>query len=179
MSLPQNKLQLLTLAAFAGLVGCHDTCEGDIVPEGTSFKVTILEASSDCPAIVPLQAGDTLTMRAGAVWSQGGDGICTGNSSTGAPPEFPQFPMSPFKLGTCSEGPIGIGFDCEATAPDCVTGAINRKGHVRASPKLARYPERGETITTDLTLSVAVGADADAACVSNCFTKIPITVQML
>lgn len=70
------------------------------MPEGTSFTVTVLDAPSDCPGIMPLKAGDTLSMHAGAVWAEGGDGICTGNSSTGAPPELPQFPISTFKLGT-------------------------------------------------------------------------------
>ncbi|MDF3067280.1 MAG: hypothetical protein K0R38_2881 [Polyangiaceae bacterium] len=116
-------------------------------------------------------------MRAGAVWAQGGDGICTGNSSTGAPPELAQFPMSSFKLGSCSEDPIGIGFDCKATAPDCATGDIARQGHVSGFPDLSRYPKRGETISTHLTFTVSVGADA--SCTSECFTKIPITVEVL
>jgi hypothetical protein len=85
--------------------------------------------------------------------------------------------MSSFKLGSCSEDPIGIGFDCKATAPDCATGDIARQGHVSGFPDLSRYPKRGETISTHLTFTVSVGADA--SCTSECFTKIPITVEVL
>ena len=87
------------------LFACHGVCEQDTVPEGTTFTLTVTSPSTDCPGIVPLQAGDTLTLRAGAIWSEGSEGICTGNSSTGVPSEFPRYPNAPFKLGECSMGP--------------------------------------------------------------------------
>ena len=166
-----------TIAIGDLLLACHGVCEQETVPEGTTFTLTVTSPSTDCPEIVPLKAGDTLTLRAGKIWTEGGDGICTGNSSTGAPPEFPQYPASPFKLGECSMGPLGLGFECRATAPDCAMGDVAGSGHVNGGPTLSRFPKRGETMSTELVLSVAAGADA--SCRASCLTKIPATIEML
>lgn len=152
MSRRRNSWKLLT-GACGLLLACHGVCGQEPVPEGTTFILTVTSPSAECPEIVPLKAGDTLTLRAGEIWTEGGDGICTGNASTGAPPEFPQYPASAFKLGECSMGPA-IGFDCTATAPDCAIGNIGGAGHVSAGLPLSRFPERGETTSTELIVNV-------------------------
>jgi len=79
-------------------------------------------------------------------------------------------------LGECSMGP-GIGFDCNATAPDCAMGNIGGAGHVSAGLPLSRFPERGKTTSTELIVNVTVGADT--SCYSSCTTKIPATITRL
>jgi len=176
MSLLRPSWRLFASLSCGLPLACHGVCEQETVPEGTTFTLTVISPSTDCPDIVPLKAGDTLTLRAGTVWTQGGDGICTGNSSTGAPPEFPQYPASPFKLGECSMGPLGLGFDCSATAPDCPMGNIPGTGYVKGGPRLSRFPTRGEAMSTELVVHVGVGANT--SCLSACSTNIPATITM-
>lgn len=161
----------LVVASVCTLVGaCHTDCDYETVPEGTEFRVTVAAPSAECPELVPLRAGDTLTLRAGALSD---DGNCKGNASTGVPDEFPTYPESPFRIGLCGTGYAGnLGFDCTATAPDCAGGG-EPGGNVRAF--VARLPEGGALLDTVYTVSVVAGTQG--AC--SCFTKIPITIQRL
>lgn len=163
--------------AVLGSFGCHEVCEQDIVAEGTTYRVTVKAPSVDCPELLPLKAGETLTFRAGAVISRTGDGGCTGNASTGAPPELPQYPASPFTLGKCQGGRIGfLGFECEATAPECASGDIEGPGTIRESGIGVR-PKWGEVLDSEFTITL--GAGADTSCFSACSTKIPITIELI
>jgi hypothetical protein len=177
MNLIRSSRRLFLGLATLGSVGCHEVCEHDIVAEGTTYRVTVKAPSIDCPELLPLKAGDTLTFRAGAVISRTGDGGCTGNASAGAPPELPQYPASPFSLGRCQGGRIGfLGFECSVTAPECASGDITRPGTIRVSGIGVR-PKWGEVLDSEFTITLGVGADT--ACLSACLTKIPITIQLI
>jgi hypothetical protein len=96
VSLGKTRLVAMTIVAvFAALfqTGCHTGCDREVLPEGARFVATVVTPSTVCPEFVPLRAGDTLTLVAGPVSD---DGTCEGNGSTGVPPEFPQYPNSPF-----------------------------------------------------------------------------------
>lgn len=178
MTHPRANLSVALAAAISLLPACGPSCDQEAVPEGTPFKVTVLAPSAECPEIVPLKAGDTLTVRAGPISDGGGDDSrsgCTENLSSGIPPEFPQFPVSPFKIGTCATGVTGEAFDCEATAPNCASGDLAGSGAVSGGS--SRRPKPGEVLNADYVIGVYVGADL--ACMSSCFTKIPITIERL
>ncbi len=175
---PRANLGVALAAAMGVAPACHplSDCQGT-VPEGTAFKVTVLAPSAECPEIVPLKAGDTLTLRAGPIVN-GRDNTssnCEENQNTGVPAEFPQFPVSPFLVETCSTAATGEGFSCEATAPNCAIGDGLGSGSVSAS--FGPRPKPGEVLHADFTIGVYVGADL--ACRSSCFTKIPITIERL
>ena len=176
--IPRARLCVALAAAIGVLPACGPSCDEEAVPEGTPFKVTVLAPSAECPEIVPLKAGDTLTVRAGPITDGGGDDArsgCKENYSAGIAPEFPQFPASPFQIGTCATGVTGLAFDCEATSPNCATGDLAGSGSVRGGS--SRRPKPGEVLNADYIITVNVGADL--ACMSACFTKIPITIERL
>jgi hypothetical protein len=152
--------------------GCHTGCEHEVRAAGTEFKVTVVSPSAECPEIVTLRAGDTLTLRAGPVSD---DGNCKGNGSAGVPAEFPQHPASPITVGGCGTGYAGnLGFACTATAPDC-GGAAQTEGSVRAF--VTRMPEGDAPVNSEFTVSVAAGGDT--SCRASCLTRIPITIQRI
>jgi hypothetical protein len=162
------------LATSAGLLvqACHTGCEHELLAAGTEFKVTVVSPSVECPEIVTLRAGDTLTLRAGPVSD---DGNCRGNGSVGVPAEFPQYPASPITMGPCATGYTGnLGFACTATAPDC-GGPAQTGGSVRAF--VTRLPEGDAPVNGEYTVSVAAGGDT--SCRSSCLTRIAITIQRL
>jgi hypothetical protein len=128
--------------------------------------------SAECPEIVTLRAGDTLTLRAGRVSD---DGSCEANASAGVPAEFPRYPASPITVGACATGHTGnLGFACTATAPDC-GGPAQTGGSVRAF--VTRMPEGDAPVNSEYTVSVAAGGDT--SCRSSCLTRIPITIQRI
>lgn len=169
-----NSVVRLARAGLGLLAACHQPCEHDsIVTEGTRFKATVAGPSPQCPEIVPLKAGDVLTFSAGRV----GEGECRGNVSSGLAPEFPQYPIAPYRIDKCEEE-IGIGrFECTATAPDCITGSLEGPGTVRGGFTLSRYPDQSEVLSGELSVTVAVGSDV--SCRSSCSTKIPVSVERL
>jgi hypothetical protein len=174
MLLRLSRLFGTALAASACLLvqSCHTGCEHEVLAAGTEFKVTVVSPSAECPEIVTLRAGDTLTLRAGPVSD---DGNCKGNGSAGVPAEFPQHPDSPITIGACATGYTGnLGFDCMATAPDC-GGPAQTGGSVRAF--VTRMPEGDAPVNSEYTVSVAAGSDT--SCRSSCLTRIPITIQRM
>ena len=170
----QGKASLTAIAMGGGIAAllqaaCHTGCDLQVVPEGARFVATVVAPSAECPELVPLRAGDTLTLVAGPVSD---DGVCEGNGSTGVPAEYPQYPDSPFLFSRCGTGHVSfLGFACEATAPSCPDDAVTTGGSVVAF--VGGVPKGSEVLNTEFTITVAAGGKASC----NCFTKIPVTVQ--
>ncbi len=175
MRLHPSSWTAMVSAAVGWLSACHQPCELDTVPQNSTFRATVVASSAECPEVVPLRAGDVLTVRAGRIAD---DGECEGNVSLGLPPEFPSYPGAPYRIDDCVSDLIGVSrFECSVVAPDCVTGDIQGPGDLDGALQLDRYPNRGEVRTGELVVTVAVGADP--SCRRSCFTKIPVTVERL